>query len=158
MTSGGISSAAPIIRMVALVNASYPVFGCFGSANWTSSPGFRSIMAPGPSSMLFSSPRSISSSAGIISPNGLPSVGFWLFTNTVNMAEITAAVISASVYLPSCFRLSRTGAKIGTPRLWPARSRFITWRTFLRPVFAPYASTRFQVMPSASVALWLPSG
>ena len=52
---------------------------------------------PRPSSMLLWSALSISSSAGIISPNGLPSDGFCDFTNTVNMALITAAVISASV-------------------------------------------------------------
>ncbi len=54
-------------------------------------------MAPGPSLMLLWSALSISSSAGIISPNALPSDGFCDFTNTVNMALITAAVISASV-------------------------------------------------------------
>lgn len=97
ITSGGISSPAPIRRMVAFVKSSYPVFGCLGSANCTSSPGLRSMMAPGPSLMLLWSALSISSSAGIISPNALPSDGFCDFTNTVNMALITAAVISASV-------------------------------------------------------------
>ena len=136
-TSGGISSAAPISLIMALVKASYPVVGCFGSANTGSSPGFRSMMAPGPSSMLVGSCASISSAAGIISPKGRPSAGLSDLMNTVNMAEITAAVISASVYRPSCFRLSSTGARIGTPRRWPTRSRFITCSTFRRPVLAP---------------------
>ena len=59
------------------------------------------MMAPGPSSMLLWSALSISSSAGIISPNGLPSDGFCDFTNTVNMALITTA--SALVVAIPCY-------------------------------------------------------
>lgn len=57
--------------------------------------------------------------------------------NTVNIALMTAAVISASVYLPNCLRASNTGASIGTPRRCPERSRFMMCRIFRRPVVAP---------------------
>ena len=36
---------------------------------------------------------------------------------------------------PNCFSASRTGARMGTPLRWLARSRFITWRTFRLPLF-----------------------
>ena len=151
MTSGGISSAAPICLIMASVNLSYPAFGCFGSAKDTVSPGFNPTIAPLPSSTLLWSSASISIFSGSISPNGRSSVAVAGCTNTVNMAEMTAALISASVYRPNCLSASSTGARTGTPRSWPARSRVITWTMFRRPVSSPRASTRVHSRPLPSM-------
>ena len=65
-------------------------------------------------------------------------------TNTVNIPEMTAAMISASVYRPSCFSGSITGARYGTPRDCPGRSVLNRWITLRRPVL-PNAGTTVQV-------------
>ena len=91
-TSGGISSAAPDQLDHGVDEASYPVVGCFGSANTGSSPGFGSMVAQADDGWAL-----LVLPAGIISPKNRPSAGLSDLMNTVNMAEITAAVISASV-------------------------------------------------------------
>ena len=59
----------------------------------------------------------------------------------VNIEFMTAAIISASVYLVSCLIVETTGAKKGTPLYWSARSPLNTCNIFGFPVLSPRFAT-----------------
>ena len=96
--------------------------------------------------MVLSSSASTCTSSGSILPMASSALASAFSMKMVNIPDTTAATSSASVYLPSCFKLSMTGARNGTPLRCPILSRFIMWSTFLLPVFCPYASTLCQLM------------
>ena len=126
------------------------LFGLPGFVSCTFSPGFKSIITPGPSSRLLSSSASICCSSGIIEPTAPSLLASSFSMNTENIPDTTAATSSASVYFPSCFRLSMTGARNGTPLRCPILSRVIMCSTFLLPVLLPYASTLCHLMSVTS--------
>ena len=149
-TSYGCPIAAEICLMSCVTKGSKVLWLFEASTDFTSTPRGSAFSVPAARPY---SPTSTTGSFG----SSLPRILFkscpaaLLVKKSAKKLLMIAAVSSALVYLDTCFNVSSTGARYGTPLYCSARISWQICRIFGMPERAPKASTRLHEVGAKSV-------